>query len=283
MPTTPANSRRPAGRCRTPTRAASDGTRREFMKRTAQAVGGGVATLIVGDFLLADQDGSTTTRPATEAAVANLYDWSKHEYVYLIDTRKCIGCGSCVRACSRENNVPPDYFRTWVERYRVSRTGETAVDSPNGGMDGFEPLVSGQEVTKAFFFPKLCCHCTNTPCVQLCPVGASYRTLDGVILVDETRCIGCGYCVQACPYGSRFIHPEEHVASKCTLCYHRITRGLKTACVQACPVGARLLGDKKKVGDKVAEIIATERVQILQPELLTKPNCYYLGLSKEAR
>ena len=114
-------------------------------------------------------------------------------------------------------------------------------------------------------------------------MGASYRTLDGVILVDEKRCIGCGYCVQACPYGSRFIHPVTHTASKCTLCYHRLTRGLTTACVQACPVEARLLGDAKQAGDKVAEIIATQRVQILQPELLTDPNCYYLGLTKEAR
>ncbi len=89
--------------------------------------------------------------------------------------------------------------------------------------------------------------------------------------------------MQACPYGSRFIHPVTHIASKCTLCYHRLTRGMTTACVQACPVGARRLGDLKRVGDEVAEIIATQRVQILQPELLTDPNCYYLGLTKEAR
>jgi Fe-S-cluster-containing dehydrogenase component len=282
MPTTPANKRRPRGR-RTITEPAH--TRREFIKRGARTVGAGIATFVICDLAeltQAAQRAGGTTQPA-ETPDDIGYDWSEHSYVYLIDTRKCIGCGSCVRACSRENDVPPDYFRTWVERYRISRTGEVAVDSPNGGMDGFKPLVSGQDVTKAFFFPKLCCHCTHTPCVQLCPVGASYRTLDGVILVDETRCIGCGYCVQACPYGSRFIHPERHVASKCTLCYHRITRGLEQACVQACPVEARRLGDTKKVGDEVAEIIATQRVQILQPELLTDPNCYYLGLSQEAR
>ena len=119
--------------------------------------------------------------------------------------------------------------------------------------------------------------------MQLCPVGASYRTPEGVVLVDEERCIGCSYCVQGCPYGSRFIHPETHTASKCTLCYHRLTRGLKTACVQACPVGARMLGDARQVGDYVTRIIATEPVGVLQPELLTEPNCYYLGLTREAR
>ncbi len=256
------------------------------MRHGACTLGGSVATLILGDFVLAQSGSEASSQPAKAGpagAAGCAYDWSKHDYVYLIDTRKCIGCGSCVRACSQENNVPAEYFRTWVERYRVPRKGEPLVDSPNGGMDGFEPEVTGQAITKAFFFPKLCCHCTNTPCVQLCPVGASYRTRDGVVLVDETRCIGCGYCVQACPYGSRFIHPATKVASKCTLCYHRITRGLQTACIQACPVGARLLGDTKTIGDRVAEIIATERVQILQPQLLTKPNCYYLGLSKEAR
>src|SRR3972149_6902776 len=126
-------------------------------------------------------------------------DWTKNRDVYLIDTRKCIGCGSCVRACAQENGVPPHYFRTWVERYQVSRTGDTTVDSPDGSINGFEPLVTGHEVTKSFFFPKLCCHFTHAPCVQLCPVGASYRTEDGVVLVDDKRCIGCGYCVQGCP------------------------------------------------------------------------------------
>jgi len=254
-------------------------TRREFIERGACALGAGVAVLVIGPAAVGS--GSTATQPTATAPGA--YDWTKHKYVYVIDTRKCIGCGACVRACTRENDVPPHYFRTWVERYQVSRTGDVNVESPNGAMDGFEPEVTGDDVTKAFFFPKLCCHCTNTPCVQLCPVGASYRTLDGVVLVDQKRCIGCGYCVQGCPYGTRFIHPVTHTASKCTLCYHRLTRGLTTACVQACPVGARMLGDTKKVGDRVAEIIATERVQVLQPELLTEPNCYYLGFSREAR
>jgi Fe-S-cluster-containing dehydrogenase component len=279
MPTTPVDDSRPQGHRQQ--YGACHASRREFLKRGACAVGAGVVTLVIGDVAESTQEAGPTTRPTLTPA--GDYDWTKHRYVYLIDTRKCIGCGSCVRACSRENDVPTHYFRTWVERYRISRTGEVHVDSEMGGINGFDPLVSGQEVTKAFFFPKLCCHCTHTPCVQLCPVGASFRTLDGVILVDEKRCIGCGYCVQGCPYGTRFIHPVTHTASKCTLCYHRLTRGLTTACVQACPVGARMLGDTKKVGDRVAQLIATERVQVLQPELLTEPNCYYLGLSREAR
>jgi len=282
MPTTPMN--KPPTRSSHEEPADSPSSRREFIKTGFSALGGGMATFVLWDLAeltaMAQATGQEL-QPGNEFATE--YDWNDHRYVYLIDTRKCIGCGSCVRACSRENDVPDEYFRTWVERYEVSRTGEAHVDSPNGGFDGFPPLVTGQEVTKAFFFPKLCCHCTHTPCVQLCPVGASYRTVDGVILVDDRRCIGCGYCVQACPYGSRFIHPETHVASKCTLCYHRLTRGLRPACVHICPVGARRLGDMKDPDDEVARIVATERVQVLQPELLTEPNCFYLGLTREAR
>ena len=279
MPTTPPSDPQPPDGPDTVDRPPS---RREFVKTSARTVGAGVAILLICETRKAEGQTAAATTEVGEA-LPDGYDVTKHSYVIVIDTRKCIGCGACVRACARENDVPPHYFRTWVERYEISRTGRITVDSPNGGMDGFEAAVTGEDVTKAFFLPKQCCHCTHTPCVQLCPVGASYRTPDGVILVDGERCIGCGYCVQGCPYGSRFIHPETHTASKCTLCYHRLTRGMETACVDACPVGARMIGNTKKVGDKVAEIIATESVRVLQPQLLTEPNCYYLGLTGEAR
>lgn len=255
-------------------------TRRWFLERVA-AASGVAAVLVTGKnaYVLAVDAASETEAGAASRA----YDPTKHQYVYLVDITKCIGCGSCVRACELENDVPEHFFRTWIERYMVYRDGHDTIDSPNGGRDGFDPLPGAGEVTKAFFVPKLCNHCTNTPCVQLCPVGASYRSPDGVILVDEKRCIGCSYCVQACPYGSRFIHPAWHTATKCTLCYHRITKGLKTACVQACPVGARKLGDSKKPDDEVWEIISTKEVHILRPELHTKPNCFYFGSSKEVR
>ena len=209
------------------------------------------------------------------------YNWEKHSYAYLIDIKKCIGCGSCVRACKKENHVPDSFFRTWVERFEISEAGKTVVDSPNGGLDGFSPILTGFRVTKAFFVPKMCNHCVHTPCTQVCPVGASYTTKDGVVMVDEGHCVGCGYCIQACPYGSRFMHPDTHVANKCTWCYHRITRGMLPACVQACPTKTRNFGDLKNKHDRVRKIISTQSVMILQPQLLTKPNCYYLGLDME--
>jgi Fe-S-cluster-containing dehydrogenase component len=251
--------------------------RREFLKNSTKYLGG------IGLFLFAGQGGSLLASVLNEKSSdpGFEYDPFKYDYIYLIDITKCIGCGACVRACEKENDVPKHYFRTWVERYQISPTGHVEVNSPNGGRDGFGPTVTGSKISKAFFVPKLCNHCKSTPCVQLCPVGASYRSPDGVVLVDQKICIGCGYCVQACPYGSRFIHPKKHVASKCTLCYHRITKNMQTACIQACPVRARRLGNMKKTDDEVFKIIGTEDVHILKPELLTDPHCYYVGLSME--
>jgi Fe-S-cluster-containing dehydrogenase component len=248
-------------------------SRRDFLQG-ALRLAGGAYVLFSGGALA-----STLGRPT---APGEGYAWSEHRYAYLIDTTKCIGCGSCVRACAAENDVPEGFFRTWIERYAV---GEEAshIDSPNGGKDGFLPEQVGFEVTKSFFVPKICNHCKETPCIQVCPVGASYRTKDGVVLVDGERCIGCAYCVQACPYGSRFIHPETHTASKCTWCYHRVTKGLRPACVEVCPTGTRMFGDMKREGDPVRHAIEHDRVAILQGHLLTEPQCFYLHLDKEVR
>jgi Fe-S-cluster-containing dehydrogenase component len=207
------------------------------------------------------------------------YDWSKHYWGYAVDTTKCIGCCACMRACRAENDVPKGYFRTWVERYRVDRHGGVDVDVATSDTHVFGEK-SG-EVSKAFFVPKLCNHCEKSVCSQVCPVGASYTTKDGVVLVDKKQCIGCGYCVQACPYGTRFIHPKSHLADKCTLCYHRITRGKLPACVLACPTGARLFGDLKNPTGRLSVVLKQRRYRMLRPEMGTHPKCYYLGLDRE--
>jgi len=207
------------------------------------------------------------------------YDWEKHSYAYVVDTTRCIGCCACMRACRAENDVPPGVFRTWVERYEVDEAGEVRVDAATH--DDFVFGTTDTKVSKAFFVPKLCNHCKKSVCNQVCPVGAAYRTKDGVVLVDHDRCIGCGYCVQACPYGSRFISPRTHMAEKCTLCYHRITRGEKPACVASCPKGARIFGDLRDPQSEISVILKQQRFRVLKPEMGTQPNCYYLGLDRE--
>jgi tetrathionate reductase subunit B len=216
---------------------------------------------------------------------------SSIRWVFLVDTLKCVGCGLCVKACKLENEVPYDVpvTRTWVERYVLMKNGQTHIDSPSGGRDGYtDSRMDGNEIpadqiTKGYFVPKLCNQCKKPACVQVCPVGATYQTQDGVVLVDRSWCIGCGYCIMACPYGMRFFHPVYKVAEKCTFCYHRIKKGMKTACVQACPFGARQIGNLKDPNDPVTKIIMDERVAVLKDEYGTKPQVYYIGLDTNVR
>ncbi len=215
----------------------------------------------------------------------------KTRWVFLVDIQKCVGCGFCVKACKNENEIPLNapVTRTWVERYVVTKDGKSHIDTPKGGRDGYtDGKIHGEEInpdeiTKAFFVPKLCNQCEKPACVQVCPVGATYQTRDGVVLVDQSWCIGCGYCIMACPYGVRFFHPEHHVADKCTFCYHRITKGMKTACVDACPFGARQVGNLKDHDDPVTQTIMNQRVGILKDEYGTKPQVYYIGLDERVR
>jgi len=206
-------------------------------------------------------------------------------YGFGIDIKKCIGCGRCADACKNENNVPrePFYFRTWIEQYTVKNNGEVIVESPNGGIDGFKQSVPEEEIFKSFFVPKMCNHCYKSPCVQVCPVGATYESPEGVVLVDEKYCIGCRYCVQACPYGCRYIHPKKKVVDKCTLCYHRIKKGYLPACVEVCPTKARIFGD---LNDKEGELVAFIKKNtclVLRPHLNTGSKLYYSDLSGEVR
>ncbi len=211
------------------------------------------------------------------------YSASAHWYGMLINIEECIGCGSCVRACQLENKVPDDYFRTWVERYHVAdwTVENPQVDSPDGGKHGFPELKDPGG--KNFFVPKLCNHCADSPCTQVCPVGATFVSPDGVVLIDSTYCLGCRYCIQACPYGCRFLNPTTQTAEKCTLCYHRITKGLTTACCENCPTGARQLVDFKNPKDPIHEFLKTHSVQVLKPYMATKPKVDYYGLDGSVR
>jgi Fe-S-cluster-containing dehydrogenase component len=211
------------------------------------------------------------------------YRYEDYQWGFIVDLGKCMGCGACVRACKAENNVPDKLHRTWVERYTTLRDGKVEVDSPMGALHGFPNEVPHppEEVAKSFFVPKLCNHCETSPCVQVCPVGASYDSPDGVVLVDYGHCIGCGYCVQACPYGCRFIDHDKGYADKCTLCYHRIRKGLAPACVVACPVNARDYGNLKDPSSRIRRLQNTSRYGVLKPALGTHPKCFYIGLDQE--
>ena len=253
--------------------------RRDFLKNAAVFVSGASLSLSALEWL-----------DPKEVLAAN----PELRWAFLVNTHNCVGCGFCVKACKVENEIPMEanVTRTWVERYVIKKDGKVVMDTPKGALNGFtnkkiDQNASGMleipddEIAQAFFVPKLCNHCEIPACVQVCPVGATYATADGTVLVDRSWCIGCGYCIMGCPYGVRFFHPEEHVADKCTFCYHRISKGGNTACAQACPFGARQIGNLKDPKDPVAQALLSERVGVLRDEYGTKPQVFYIGLYKE--
>lgn len=255
--------------------------RRDFLKKTIMVVAG--ASVPLSALELVDPKEVLAANPDIH-------------WAFLINTHKCVGCGFCVKACKTENDIPFEakVTRTWVERYVYTKDDRRYIDSPDGALNGYTDSridlgkgefkeIDPDNVGKAFFVPKLCNHCETPPCTQVCPVGATYKTDDGVVLVDRKWCIGCGYCIMACPYAARFFHPTEHVADKCTFCYHRITKGLETACVNACPFGAREMCNIRDINDPNTQIIMNQRVGVLKDEFGTKPQAFYIGLAQEVR
>ena len=180
----------------------------------------------------------------------------------LVDMRKCIGCQACTVSCSVENQPPIGQFRTTVLQYEVDQ-GEAA-----------PAMVS---------LPRLCNHCDEPPCVPVCPVQATFQRTDGIVLVDNERCVGCGYCVQACPYDARFINHETQTADKCTFCEHRLEAGLLPACVESCVGGARVIGDLNDSSSEINQRINAHKdeIKVLKPGMKTKPHVFYIGLPDE--
>jgi tetrathionate reductase subunit B len=218
------------------------------------------------------------------SGVGSAYNAAYHYYGMGIEIDKCIGCSRCVEACKTENDVPrePFFFRTWVERYTIKHDGDVVVDSINVH-DRKDNGTDDRDVLRSFFVPKLCNHCANPPCTQVCPVGATFATKDGVVLVDKDRCVGCRYCIQACPYGARYLNPTTHTADKCTFCYHRVVKGLNPACVEVCPTQARVFGDLKSKASRLVRFSRMNKIHVLKPALNTEPKVYYAELDGEVR
>lgn len=273
----PANGACPQGGCSGASGCGStpcddDQSRRQFLQGAMTFTFGALQLTILGHFgreALAGGDGT-----AAGAAEQPLYG-------FLVDSQKCTGSGKCLIACRVENNVPEGYQRTWLERYIQFKDGTVRVEQvPETGASSL-PEIDRETVDRAYFVPKLCNHCDNPPCNQVCPVHAAFTSPEGMTLVDAERCVGCGYCVQACPYSARFINPETGTADKCTWCYHRVKRNETPACVEACPTGARVFGRIDDPESEISQRLRQIPTHVLKEFMGTRPKTRYIGLFQE--
>lgn len=234
---------------------------------------------------------------ATEAVAAKEEEGKVPRWGMVIDLRKCVGCFSCQVSCKMENDVPMSGFNSWVKVYDM----------------GVYPKA------KRVFIPRLCNHCEGTekdkvpPCVKICPEypkkrqtfttadgkkisyrdGATYKRPDGLILIDNDPCTGCGKCITECPFGSRYFDPRiksgadktKNAVGKCTFCQPRLEKGLEPACVRNCVGRARIFGDLNDPNSEVSRLIKNNPVKTLKASKLKediRPRVYYIGLDEDA-
>ena len=185
----------------------------------------------------------------------------KKRYGFVIDVSRCIDCRACLVACSVENNVPMNHTRIWVHDL---------------GVKGEYPAL------QRTFVPYNCMHCENPPCTDVCVSGATYKDpYNGLVLVDQEACIGCGFCVDACPYDARYLDEKRGVVDKCNGCIQRVEAGDQPACVATCVGAARMFGDLNDPDSEVSVALKNARtIQRLDYEkgnLDTDPNVYYIN------
>ena len=186
------------------------------------------------------------------------------QYGMVIDTTRCMGCQTCIVGCKVSNEVPGELY--WGRL--LNRDAE---DEPAYRPVGTFPKASMN------FRPVLCNHCAEPACVEKCPTGAmSKRDDNGAVVVDQEACIGCGTCVQSCPYGIPQLDEEAGVSTKCTMCFDRLDHGHLPWCVQACPGEARIAGDLNDPESDVAKFIAEKGAKPYLEENGTAPSVYYV-------
>jgi len=187
---------------------------------------------------------------------------AKQQLAMLIDASRCIDCKACVLACKVANEVPEGQWRNWIK----------PTDAP--------PAPGPAQHAKARFQPGACMHCEKPTCVEACPTGATYKDPEtGVVVIDETLCIGCGNCIPACPYDARFRNVLTRKADKCNYCPERRAAGLSPACVDTCPTKARVFGDINDPDSEAGRLFRDNQARLTRvaAKTDTKPNMYYLG------
>ncbi len=196
----------------------------------------------------------------------------------VIDLDTCVGCHGCVTSCKGWNTQNYGAPLSDIDAYGADPHGTFL-----NRVFNYEVQPADGGASQTIHFPKSCLHCEDAPCVTVCPTGASYkRVADGIVLVNEDRCMGCGLCAWACPYGARELDEAAGIMKKCTLCVDRIynenlpEEDREPACVRTCPAGARHFGDLGDPDSDVSKLVAERGGMDLMPEQGTKPVNQYL-------
>jgi molybdopterin-containing oxidoreductase family iron-sulfur binding subunit len=212
------------------------------------------------------------------------------QFGYALNLSICIGCRKCAEACHRENNHDRPSNNSYI---RVLEMTKGSIDMEKGDATYDHPVPAPDK----YYMPVQCQQCDNAPCVKVCPVEATWKESDGIVVVDYNWCIGCRYCEAACPYHARRfnwtkpevpaaeINPEQGylsnrirpqgVVEKCTFCLHRTREGRLPACLEACPTGARVFGNLLDSESELRWVLENKRVFVLKEELGTRPRFFY--------
>ena len=260
--------------------------RRDFLRITGMGTLLGLGGRAAQELVLPDRAEAQRYMPDEKALTAK-------RWAMVVDMRKCLekvekdGCKDCSLACNAVHNVPtipdPKHEIKWIwqEPYENTFTSQHH--------EYTEEALHGKP------FLTLCNHCDNAPCVRVCPTQATFKREDGIVMMDYHRCIGCRYCMAACPYGSRsfnFVDPRKFlddeklnkdfptrmkgVVEKCNFCAERLSEGLPPACVEACKAGALIYGDLEDEGSDVRKLLRSHYTIRRKPELGTQPEIYYI-------
>jgi Fe-S-cluster-containing dehydrogenase component len=283
--------------------AATDSSRREFVSCAAAAAAGFLLTACGPRRLvempkqrlqaaLRELERQYSRTYGTAVTVADTPALPDVQFAYALDLSRCIGCRRCVYACVEENNQSRDPQVHWIQVHAMEK--EKGVDFQHS-----DPYYDPKEVPEQgrFYVPVACQQCENPPCTKVCPVGATWKEKDGIVVIDYDWCIGCRYCMAACPYGARHfnwaepsipkgeLNPNTHylgnrprtkgVVEKCTFCIQRTRAGRYPACVEVCPVGARKFGNLLDPDGEIRYIIENKRVLVLKEDLNTVPRFFY--------
>jgi Fe-S-cluster-containing dehydrogenase component len=241
---------------------------------------------------LKEMEANYAAKFGTPVSVSDAPPMAGVEFAYALDISRCIGCRSCVHACVEENNQSRDPEVQWIRVFSMEK---------GKGVDFSEadPYYAPKEVPEEghFYVPVACQQCRNAPCTKVCPTGATWTEPDGIVVIDYDWCIGCRYCMAACPYGARHFNWSEPtipkaalntkthylgnrprpkgVVEKCTFCIQRTREGRYPACVEVCPVGARKFGNLLDPASEIRYIIEHKRVMVLKEDLNTLPKFFY--------